>query len=71
MQQKIFLLFLKMKTIIPIKSATDAREYRYITLENGLRVTLVSDPHTVAAGLFFEFFYFKKNNSFLFFQHNE
>ena len=49
-----------MKTIIPIKSATDAREYRYITLENGLRVTLVSDPHTVAAGLFLNFFLKKK-----------
>jgi len=65
MQQKIFFILLNtnMKTIIPIKSATDAREYRYITLENGLRVTLVSDPHTVAAGLILNFFiFFKKKN---------
>jgi insulysin len=32
-----------------IKSAEDDRQYRYVTLENGMRVCLVSDPKTVAA----------------------
>jgi insulysin len=29
-----------------IKSENDKRDYQYLTLENGLRVLLVSDPHT-------------------------
>jgi insulysin len=33
----------------PIKSPNDERQYRYITLENGLRALLISDPDTEKA----------------------
>ena len=33
----------------PVKSPNDENTYRYLTLENGLRVLLVSDPDTEKA----------------------
>jgi hypothetical protein len=32
--------------IVPIKSPSDDREYRYVILKNGLHALLVSDPET-------------------------
>ncbi len=32
------------QALVPVKGEIDHREYRYLTLENGLRVLLISDP---------------------------
>jgi insulysin len=31
---------------VPIKSQNDDRDYRYLTLENKMKVLLISDPKT-------------------------
>ncbi|MFV8818319.1 insulinase family protein [Haliea sp. E17] len=37
------------ETAQPVKSPSDSREYRYITLDNQLQVLLISDPNTPTA----------------------